>query len=182
MRVTALSAVALCLGLPTFAYAQINWHAPRAAGRVWEDKIDENNRQDRQRTAEQRAQAAAADAAWEAPLSTEDLQGTLSHNRDEYERQLRLGKGFADNWLDRTARMERFKRDNGGNIAATSAAPRAIKADANCSADALPIPERRQMETEYVSRFKNDGRASADAWAQEQGRRFRKKLQGDGIC
>lgn len=51
-----------------------------------------------------------------------------------------------------------------------------------CSADALPVADRRRMETEYVRRARADGRASADAWVREQGMRFRQKLVADGVC
>ncbi|MFV0625421.1 hypothetical protein ACBY01_15610 [Sphingomonas sp. ac-8] len=51
-----------------------------------------------------------------------------------------------------------------------------------CSADALPVAERRRMEQEYVRRARIDGKASANAWVIEQGRRFREKLVAAGIC
>ena len=182
MRRLLLPALAtLCSTAP--AYAQINWHAPRQAGKVWERKIDENNREARNRSAEQQAQAEAAEAAWDAPLTAADLQGTLARNRAEYERRLRLGKGFADQWLDRTARMERFKRsENGAPANARADTPGNSRLSAACSADALPAAKRKRMETEYASRFRNDGKASADAWAHEQGRRFRQKLTAQGTC
>lgn len=51
-----------------------------------------------------------------------------------------------------------------------------------CSADALPAADRRRMEREYMRRARADGKASADAWVREQGRRFHLKLVADGIC
>ena len=61
--------------------------------------------------------------------------------------------------------------------------PRRQQRDASgCSADALPAEERRALETEYGRRFRSDGRASADAWIREQGRRFRQKLVEEGVC
>jgi len=51
-----------------------------------------------------------------------------------------------------------------------------------CSADALPAADRRAMEAEYVRRARDDGKASADAWVHEQGRRFHLKLVEEGIC
>lgn len=51
-----------------------------------------------------------------------------------------------------------------------------------CSADALPAADRRQMETEYVRRVRADGKASADAWVREQGMRFRQELIDKGVC
>ena len=51
-----------------------------------------------------------------------------------------------------------------------------------CSADALPAAERRAMEIEYKRRARADGKASADAWVHEQGRRFYAKLVASGAC
>lgn len=51
-----------------------------------------------------------------------------------------------------------------------------------CSADALPVADRRRMEAEYIRRAKSDGKASADAWVQEQGKRFHQKLVAEGVC
>lgn len=51
-----------------------------------------------------------------------------------------------------------------------------------CSADALPAAERRAMEIEYKRRARADGKASADAWVHEQGRRFYAKLVASGTC
>lgn len=58
---------------------------------------------------------------------------------------------------------------------------KASKASA-CSADALPVADRRRMEIEYGRRLRADGKASADAWVHEQGRRFHQKLVADGVC
>lgn len=55
-------------------------------------------------------------------------------------------------------------------------------ASRTCSADALPVAERRLMEAEHGRRARADGRASADAWVNEQGRRFRTKLVAEGVC
>lgn len=51
-----------------------------------------------------------------------------------------------------------------------------------CSADALPVAERRRMEQEYIRRARADGKASANAWVIEQGRRFREQSVAAGIC
>lgn len=51
-----------------------------------------------------------------------------------------------------------------------------------CSADALPAADRRAMEVQYMRRLKEDGKASADAWVNEQGRRFHAKLVAEGKC
>lgn len=54
--------------------------------------------------------------------------------------------------------------------------------DPRCSSAALPADERRRMQAEYARRLLRDGRASADAWAREQGRLFRASLEAEGIC
>jgi hypothetical protein len=55
-------------------------------------------------------------------------------------------------------------------------------ASRHCSADALPIAERRRMQAEYQRRLRADGKSSADAWVNEQGRRFRERLAAEGVC
>ena len=55
-------------------------------------------------------------------------------------------------------------------------------ASRQCSADALPIAERRRMQAEYQRRLRADGKSSADAWVKEQGRRFRERLVAEGVC
>jgi len=51
-----------------------------------------------------------------------------------------------------------------------------------CSADLLPTADRRRMESEYIRRARDDGKASADGWVEEQGRRFYLKMVAQGIC
>lgn len=51
-----------------------------------------------------------------------------------------------------------------------------------CSPDSLPAADRRRMEQDYMRRLRQDGRASADAWVAEQGRRFRAELIAEGSC
>jgi hypothetical protein len=51
-----------------------------------------------------------------------------------------------------------------------------------CSMDALPPTEKRRMISEYQRRQRVDGRASADAWATEEGNRFRRHLVAEGVC
>lgn len=63
------------------------------------------------------------------------------------------------------------------------AVPAAHSTDASqCSANALPAHERQQMSTEYRKRMLTQGKAKADAWAAEQGRRFHQQLVDRGIC
>lgn len=110
--------VTLCLAAP--AFAQIDFRSPRAAGRVWEKKIIDNNAEARN----QSAAADAADAAWEKPLSASELEGTRARNRAEYDRRItRYGKGHTDRWLDRLARQERFERSGSAGSRANAHAP-----------------------------------------------------------
>lgn len=112
-----LLSILAMLGLATPAYAQIDFRSPRAAGKVWEKKIIENNHESRN----QGAEANAADAAWEAPLTETDLRATLERNRAEYDRRLgRYGKGHTDRWLDRLARSERLERSANTGTSADS--------------------------------------------------------------
>lgn len=59
---------------------------------------------------------------------------------------------------------------------------RAEPVSRECSADALPAEDRRQMEADYVRRVRADGKASADAWVREQGMRFHQQLVAEGVC
>lgn len=100
----SLALVFLC----SAAQAQIDFRAPREAGRVWEKKIDENNRQ--KRTAEGKA----ADAAWERPLTSAQLERSRARNKAEYDKKAaKFTMSYADRWLDRQARMERFQEEQG---------------------------------------------------------------------
>lgn len=55
-------------------------------------------------------------------------------------------------------------------------------ASQRCSADALPAAERARMQIEYRRRVRVHGKASADAWVGDQGRRFHQQLVAEGIC
>lgn len=59
---------------------------------------------------------------------------------------------------------------------------RTSSASSGCSVDALPAADRKRMEVEFARRARTDGRASADAWVNEQGRRFHEKLVAEGVC
>jgi hypothetical protein len=101
-RALSLALIILCPAAP----AQIDFRAPREAGRVWEKKIHENNRQKRS------AEGKAADAAWERPLTPAQLERSLARNKAEYDRKAsKFSKPYADQWLDRQARMERYKAE-----------------------------------------------------------------------
>jgi hypothetical protein len=51
-----------------------------------------------------------------------------------------------------------------------------------CSMDALPQTEKRRMIAEYQRRQRVEGKANADAWATEEGNRFRRRLVAEGVC
>lgn len=164
----------------------VDYHKAQQAGKVWRDKITDNNRDAARRTAQQRRQAAAADARWDAPLSQADLAGTRARNRAEYDRKLKLGQGFADRWLDRTARLERDRRQRGirtASVATSSAgtAARPLNTAAGCTADALPPDERRGMEAEFNRRIARDGRPRAVAWLKTQANDFKLRMQAQGV-
>ncbi|MFZ3484957.1 hypothetical protein [Sphingomonas sp. 3-13AW] len=59
---------------------------------------------------------------------------------------------------------------------------RKARSGSECSADLLPTADRRRMESEYIRRARDDGKASADGWVEEQGRRFYLKMVAQGIC
>lgn len=101
------------------------------------------------------------------------------------------GQDYLGTHLDtiREAHMRQHQQDMASGPASgeRSSQPRSRQASdtakgAGCSADALPASVRRQHEAQYAGRLLKDGKASADAWAQEQGRRFREKLQAEGVC
>jgi hypothetical protein len=87
-------------------------------GKVWERKIIENN----QKARNQGAEADAADAAFEEPLTAAELQGTLARNRVEYDRRVkRYDRGHTDRWPARLARGERFEHSGNAGSRAKSA-------------------------------------------------------------
>lgn len=51
-----------------------------------------------------------------------------------------------------------------------------------CSMDALSPTEKRRMVIEYQRRLRVRGKADADAWATEEGNRFRRRLVAEGVC
>lgn len=67
-----------------------------------------------------------------------------------------------------------------GDIASGNS--RSNSVSSRCFANSGPGPERRAMEAEHARRWKSDGKASADAWAAEQGRQYRAKLRAAGKC
>lgn len=51
-----------------------------------------------------------------------------------------------------------------------------------CLADSGPGAERRAMEAEYKQRMRSQGKAHADAWREEHGRKYRAGLKAVGKC
>jgi hypothetical protein len=84
--------------------AQIDYRAPRDASRPWQRKLDEYNREAKQRSEGDKV----ADALWEAPVTPEELARARSSHQAEYEaKRQRFGNSYADNWLERQIRNER---------------------------------------------------------------------------
>ena len=67
-----------------------------------------------------------------------------------------------------------------GDIADGKASSRSVSS--RCFANSGPGAERRAMEAEYARRSRTDGKSSADAWVDEQGRQYRAKLVAAGKC
>lgn len=62
------------------------------------------------------------------------------------------------------------------SLPASAAAPR------GCNTHSLPAAEKHRLQTEYARRHRADGKTSADLWAKEQGMRYRKTLERQGVC
>lgn len=106
-------AAAACLAMlalaPADANAQVDYHRAQQAGKVWERKNDERNRQQRVRGDRRNSEGVPFDA----PLTDADRAWTLSQgsNRADYERLRRsVGRDNAERWLELTARQARAKR------------------------------------------------------------------------
>lgn len=67
-----------------------------------------------------------------------------------------------------------------GDIASGTTGSRSVSS--RCFANSGPGPERRAMEAEHARRTKVNGKASADAWVDQQGRQYRAKLVAQGKC
>lgn len=74
---------------------------------------------------------------------------------------------------------EREERNRRGGAAAETNAARSAR---ECSADALPAPERRALEARFAQIDRTQGRDAAMAYAHEQGRIFRERLISEGVC
>lgn len=76
---------------------------------------------------------------------------------------------------------DRYDRERRAKQKARNA-PRARPASEACSADAVPVADRRRIESEYARRARVDGKASADIWVREEGLRYRMKMVKQGVC
>lgn len=65
---------------------------------------------------------------------------------------------------------------------ASTPSPRSAAAVARaCSVDGLPAATRARMEADYDRRVREDGAASARAWALGEGQRHRARMRAQGI-
>ena len=86
----------------------VDYHKAQQAGKVWGDKISENNRQS---AADRNARVNSEGVRYDAPLTASDRAAALAANRVEYQRLLNsVGKKNADRWLDFKARRDRAQR------------------------------------------------------------------------
>ena len=51
-----------------------------------------------------------------------------------------------------------------------------------CSSSAIPAADKARLSAQYNRRLLTEGKTSADAWAAEQGRRYREMMEKQGIC
>lgn len=100
--ITLLSAAWIA---PSVAQAQVNYHQAQQAGKVWGDKIGENNRQDaKARNAKKNSQG----IRYDAPLTTADMEAAKARKPADYQRLYdSVGKKNADRWLEFEARRLR---------------------------------------------------------------------------
>jgi hypothetical protein len=107
--VTGFACAMLVVGFAPPAHAQgVDYHKGQQAGKVWDDKVGENNR----RAAQARnAQRNSQGVRYDAPLTQRDREAALSANRAAYQRlHGSVGKKNADRWLDFKARALRARR------------------------------------------------------------------------
>ncbi|MFT4934711.1 MAG: hypothetical protein ACI9LT_001397 [Pseudoalteromonas distincta] len=109
MRTFTLLIFGASLAIPSVAGAQgVDYHKAQQAGKVWEDKQDENIRE---RARARQTRVNSQGVAYNAPLSAADRERFLAANRADYDRLMRsVGRKNADKWLDIRARQERAKR------------------------------------------------------------------------
>lgn len=175
MRRSFAFALLATLSIPgTSAQAQgVNYIQAQQAGKVWGDKISENNR---------KAAAQGRGMDQRAPTPAE-LNAARALHRSDYDRLVNsVGTKNADKWLDWRARADRRDRKPGAKLASAAQRKPTPAPSGSCSTAAWSPGERRRLEAEFALRMRRDGRESAGAWAHEQGRLLREKLTADGSC
>lgn len=107
--ILTLAAGMMVVGTATPAVAQgVDYHRAQQAGKVWGDKIDENNRQN---AAARNARTNSEGVRYDAPLTAADRATALAANRADYDKLLNsVGRKNADRWLDFKARRARAER------------------------------------------------------------------------
>ncbi len=108
-RILTSAAAIMIAGTAIPARAQgVDYHRAQQAGKVWGDKIDENNRQG---AAARNARTNSQGVRYDAPLTASDRATSLTANRADYDELLNsVGKKNAERWLDFKARRERAER------------------------------------------------------------------------
>lgn len=96
-----------CPAIPASAQG-VDYHKAQQAGKVWGDKINENNRQ---KAAARNARRNSQGIRYDAPLTASDRATALAANQADYRKLLNsVGKKNADRWLDFKARRARAER------------------------------------------------------------------------
>lgn len=99
--------VIACTATPARAQS-VDYHKAQQAGKVWGNKIDENNRRN---AAAKNARKNSKGVRYDAPLTASDRATALAANRARYQKLLNsVGKKNADRWLDFEARRVRAQR------------------------------------------------------------------------
>lgn len=108
MNRPALLAAALALAASLPVTAQVNYHQAQQAGKVWGDKIGENNRQ---AARERNARKNSEGVRYDAPLTAADLAAARTASRADYDRLVdSVGPKNANRWLEFEARKIRAAR------------------------------------------------------------------------
>ena len=86
----------------------VDYHKAQQAGKVWGDKVSENNRRN---AAARNARVNSQGVRYDAPLTAADRQAALAANRAQYQKLLNsVGKKNAERWLEFKARSHRAQR------------------------------------------------------------------------
>lgn len=103
----SIAALATLVAQPVRAQG-VDYHKSQQAGKVWGDKIDENNRREaKSRNARRNSEG----VRYDAPLTQRDRADAMAAERAEYQKLYdSVGKKNADRWLDFKARAMRARR------------------------------------------------------------------------